>query len=218
MSDMVMKVYVDDVDRHFERAKAEGATIVSEPQDGFWGGRTYRVLDPEGHRWEISQRGRDLAAERWQLPAGLTRGVAAVLCAFALAVAGVAAAQADVEKELKAFQGAWTLESSVTGGTALPADQLQGLIVFFRGQTHTLTMGDQVIQVGSMTLDPSKSPKTIDVTMTEGPNKGAVMLGIYEIAGDTLTACFDPEGKQRPTQFKSLPGSATFLNTHKRMK
>jgi uncharacterized glyoxalase superfamily protein PhnB len=72
--DVVMKVYVDDVDRHFVRAKAEGAIIVSEPQDGFWGGRTYRVLDPEGHRWEISQRGRDLAAERWRLPAGLMRG------------------------------------------------------------------------------------------------------------------------------------------------
>jgi uncharacterized glyoxalase superfamily protein PhnB len=74
-SGAVVKVYVDDVDRHFARAKAEGARIVSEPQDGFWGGRTYRSLDPEGHRWEISQRGRDLAAERWQLPPGLARGV-----------------------------------------------------------------------------------------------------------------------------------------------
>jgi uncharacterized glyoxalase superfamily protein PhnB len=71
----VMKVYVDDVDRHFARATAEGAEIVSEPEDGFWGGRTYRALDHEGHRWEISQRGRDLAAERWQLPPGVTRGV-----------------------------------------------------------------------------------------------------------------------------------------------
>jgi PhnB protein len=73
-SGAVMKVYVDDVDRHFARAKAEGATIVSEPQEGFWGGRTYRVLDPEGHRWEISQGGRDLAAEHWRLPPGVTRG------------------------------------------------------------------------------------------------------------------------------------------------
>ena len=71
----VMKVYVEDVDRHFARAKAEGAQIVSEPQDGFWGGRTYRALDHEGHRWEISQRGRDLACERWELPPGVTRGV-----------------------------------------------------------------------------------------------------------------------------------------------
>lgn len=72
---VVMKVYVDDIDKHFSRAKAEGAKLISEPQDGFWGGRIYRALDHEGYHWEISQRGRDLAAERWQLPPGVTRGV-----------------------------------------------------------------------------------------------------------------------------------------------
>jgi PhnB protein len=71
----VMKIYVDDIDGHFARATAEGVTIVSEPQDGFWGGRTYRALDHEGNRWEISQRGRDLAPERWRLPPGVRRGV-----------------------------------------------------------------------------------------------------------------------------------------------
>ena len=70
----VMKVYVDNLDEHFAHAKREGATIVSEPQDGFWGGRTYRALDHEGHRWEISQSGVDLAAEEWDLPPGVTRG------------------------------------------------------------------------------------------------------------------------------------------------
>ena len=72
---LMMKVYVEDVDKHFARAKAEGARIVTETEDGFWGGRTYRVLDHEGHQWEISQRGRDLAVDHWQLPPGVTRGV-----------------------------------------------------------------------------------------------------------------------------------------------
>jgi uncharacterized glyoxalase superfamily protein PhnB len=75
-SSFVMKIYVDDVDTHFARARAEGATIIVEPQDGFWGGRTYRALDHEGNRWEISQRSRDLAPERWQLPVGVTLGAA----------------------------------------------------------------------------------------------------------------------------------------------
>ena len=73
-SDVVMKVYVEDLDRHFARAKAEGAKIISDPVNGFWGGRIYRALDHDGHRWEISQRGCDLAADRWQLPPGVTRG------------------------------------------------------------------------------------------------------------------------------------------------
>lgn len=74
-SGLMMKVYVEDVDRHFARAKPERAKIISEPQDGFWGGRIYRALDHEGHQWEFSQRGRDLVAERWRLPLGVTRGV-----------------------------------------------------------------------------------------------------------------------------------------------
>ena len=72
---LVMKVYVEDVDKHFARAKAAGAKIISELEDGFWGGRIYRVLDHEGYMWQISQRGRDWAADRWQLPPGVTRGV-----------------------------------------------------------------------------------------------------------------------------------------------
>ena len=68
-----LKVYVADLDRHFERARAAGATITSEPKDGFWGGRIYRAVDPEGHHWEFSQQGRDLAAHLWHLPPGVTR-------------------------------------------------------------------------------------------------------------------------------------------------
>ncbi len=45
--------YVDDVDRHYERAKAAGATILSPPEDRFWGDRSYDVLDCEGYRWRF---------------------------------------------------------------------------------------------------------------------------------------------------------------------
>ena len=45
-----------------------------ELQDGFWGGRSYRVADLEGHQWLFSQKGRDLAAKDWRLPPGISRG------------------------------------------------------------------------------------------------------------------------------------------------
>jgi uncharacterized glyoxalase superfamily protein PhnB len=49
-------VEVDDVDAHFARAKAAGATILSEAEDvPDFGVRHYRVEDPEGHRWMFSQ-------------------------------------------------------------------------------------------------------------------------------------------------------------------
>jgi len=43
-------VLVDDVDAHYERARAAGATIVAEPLEDH-GDRFYRSNDPEGHRW-----------------------------------------------------------------------------------------------------------------------------------------------------------------------
>ncbi|MDE2986903.1 MAG: VOC family protein [Chloroflexota bacterium] len=48
-------VYVDDVDAHFAHARAEGAAILSELEDQFWGDRTYWVQDLEGHRWSFQQ-------------------------------------------------------------------------------------------------------------------------------------------------------------------
>jgi uncharacterized glyoxalase superfamily protein PhnB len=44
-------VHVDDVDAHYERARAAGASIDSEPTDQPYGQREYGVRDPEGHRW-----------------------------------------------------------------------------------------------------------------------------------------------------------------------
>jgi uncharacterized glyoxalase superfamily protein PhnB len=43
-------VYVDDVDAHFERAQAAGATMLS-PLEAGEGGKRYRAEDLEGHRW-----------------------------------------------------------------------------------------------------------------------------------------------------------------------
>ena len=48
-------VYVDNIEEHYKNAKANGAEILSEPEDGFPGKR-YRCADIEGHRWMFMQR------------------------------------------------------------------------------------------------------------------------------------------------------------------
>jgi len=53
-------VHVDDLDVHFERAKASGATILSEIEEGP-PGRRYRAEDIEGHRWFFFERERGTA-------------------------------------------------------------------------------------------------------------------------------------------------------------
>ena len=62
----ILTVYVDDVDAHHERARAEGARIIAGLTDEFWGDRTYEVLDLEGHRWRFHQKMRDVPPEEWR--------------------------------------------------------------------------------------------------------------------------------------------------------
>ncbi len=56
-------VYVDDLDAHYEQAKAAGVQIVQEPTEQFYGDRTYRALDPEGLGWDFHQHVRDVTPE-----------------------------------------------------------------------------------------------------------------------------------------------------------
>ena len=56
-------VYVDDVDAHFARARAAGATILDEPADQFYGDRRYGAADPEGHHWFFATRVREVSEE-----------------------------------------------------------------------------------------------------------------------------------------------------------
>ncbi len=55
--------YVDDVDAHYARAKAAGATVAAAPEDQFYGDRNYRAVDPEGHRWMFATHLRDVDPE-----------------------------------------------------------------------------------------------------------------------------------------------------------
>jgi uncharacterized glyoxalase superfamily protein PhnB len=54
-------VDVDDVDKHYARAVAAGATIIEEPKETFYGARRYGAEDLEGHRWYFAE---DLSAAR----------------------------------------------------------------------------------------------------------------------------------------------------------
>jgi uncharacterized protein (TIGR03067 family) len=74
------------------------------------------------------------------------------------------------------------------------------------------------ISKGTSTFDPTKKPKTIDFTPTEGEGKGNLYLGIYELGENTRKLCFAPAGKERPTEFSSTPSNEHILVTFEREK
>ena len=68
-----IRVELDDgIDAHCERARAAGARIWAEPADQFYGARTYRAMDPEGHIWSFSQAVREVSIADMEKASGLT--------------------------------------------------------------------------------------------------------------------------------------------------
>ena len=60
-----------DIDAHFERAKAAGAVIIAALETQFYGDRTYRCADPEGHMWTVSQTVQAVSREEAEAASGL---------------------------------------------------------------------------------------------------------------------------------------------------
>ena len=60
-----------DLDTHCERARAAGAEIIEDPETQFYGDRTYRCRDPEGHIWTIAQSVKTVSREEAEAATGL---------------------------------------------------------------------------------------------------------------------------------------------------
>ena len=60
------------LDAHCETARAAGAKITEEPADQFYGARSYRAMDPEGHVWTFRQELRRIPTAELEATSGLT--------------------------------------------------------------------------------------------------------------------------------------------------
>ena len=67
-----LHVHVDtDVDAHCAHARASGAVVLQEPATQFYGDRTYRARDPEGHIWTFAQKVAPFSVEESEKATGL---------------------------------------------------------------------------------------------------------------------------------------------------
>ncbi|MFI5456654.1 MAG: TIGR03067 domain-containing protein [Isosphaerales bacterium] len=120
-------------------------------------------------------------------------------------------------KEYQAFEGSWRFDSIQAGGNDLPADSLKTSRLICKGRDFT-AVSPEGTDHGTFSVDVSKSPKTIDVTFTEGANKGQTLRGIYVLKDDTYKVCMAVPGKDRPKAFETKPDSGHVLEVLKREK
>ena len=123
-------------------------------------------------------------------------------------------AQAD---DLKAMEGTWKVESAEAGGKKIESGDLMEIVVKITGDRYEVKLKDK-LDAGTLKLDETLKPKTMDATNTEGDDVGKVEKAIYELSGDTLRVCYALNGGERPTEMATKEGSPLLLLTYKREK
>lgn len=139
------------------------------------------------------------------------RGLAGLVLVVAL---GTAADKPP--KELEPFQGTWAVDAITKNGEVVPEDQAQRLVLVVRGNERLVKDGDEVKSKATFTVDSAKSPKEMDLTVSDGPLAGKTLRGIYELKDGTLTICLALEGAGRPGDLTAKAGSGRLLQVFKK--
>jgi uncharacterized protein (TIGR03067 family) len=151
------------------------------------------------------------------------RAVLPIVTAVCLGMLWTAGAQEEKgkPKDLDQLKGTWTAVSLESGGKKQPEEQLKELNMqlVFAGDKYAERIRGEVNEEGTIKIDTSKKPATIDLNIRTGDDKGKLQLGIFEVKGDTLRLCLAvPDGKERPTTFASPEGKTDANVVFKRAK
>jgi uncharacterized protein (TIGR03067 family) len=120
-----------------------------------------------------------------------------------------------VGQELERLQGRWKLTSGHRDGSASVDPNTQLVLT---PDTITLIIGGKHYP-SPYNINPTKSPKQIDIVKTTGPNKGKSGPGIYALEEDELKICIaNYPGGTRPTTFAVKQGSGHTLFVFRRAK
>jgi uncharacterized protein (TIGR03067 family) len=126
------------------------------------------------------------------------------------------------KKELRQFVGLWEYKEVIRDGKARDPKWLEDLTIeFAENGCFMIKHKNNVVGLGRITIDPSKSPKEVDLTYSErgefdGKLRGVTESeGIYEIDKNSLRFCFNTEGNKsgRPTSFASKPTEQRVLES-----
>ena len=132
------------------------------------------------------------------------------------------ASEPDKEKaaEEKGLLGAWKVVASEQSGKR--TDSFKGATFVFTADTlimkNTLDGKEEPFAAAKYKLDPTKNPKSIDLSIELDPGKPIVQPGIYQLDGDELKFCLEAAGLPRPTKFETGATGTSNLFILTRMK
>jgi RNA polymerase sigma-70 factor (ECF subfamily) len=124
-------------------------------------------------------------------------------------LASLAIADDAADAEAKGLDGTWKFVSLTVDGKEAPEEFVQkGRWVI---QSKSITFPGPVKGKSTFEVDPSRSPKAMDMTGVDGPGQGKTIECIYKIEGERLTICLpggkrESPGRPRPLEFSGGEG------------
>jgi uncharacterized protein (TIGR03067 family) len=127
----------------------------------------------------------------------------------------IAADKEDAAKEeLKKLEGTWECTATELGGQKVPDALFKDTTLTVKGNSYTVKFKGKVTDEGTIKIDPTKTPKTID--MGSSKYSGIKDFGVYELDGNTLRIC--SARNERPKEFTTKKGTFMSLVTYQRKK
>lgn len=115
---------------------------------------------------------------------------------------------ADAAKTLAAFQGRWII-STINGKSIAGAGGEMALTI--TGDSYAQVVDGTVVERGTLKIDTTRKPMTIDLMIKEGDDAGKAQVGLIEVAGDMMTLHLGmPGSATRPTSMALAPGFVMF--------
>ncbi len=116
---------------------------------------------------------------------------------------------------LKKFAGKWVPVEVTINGQAMDKDKLDAVLLTIEGHHYRSVVGDKMDE-GTIAIDESKQPATMDVLRKQADGEAATIPAIYEFTDGALRICYAIGTPARPTEFKSEVDGGTLLVTYKR--
>jgi uncharacterized protein (TIGR03067 family) len=117
------------------------------------------------------------------------------------------------------LEGTWKGVSGEFNGMAMADDEVKGMEFNVKGDQYTLKVKGEERETGTIKVDATKTPKTIDFKIASGDDKGKNQVGIFEVEKDTLKLCVAIPGQNdRPKEMSAKAGTMQILFVLKRAK
>jgi uncharacterized protein (TIGR03067 family) len=142
----------------------------------------------------------------------------AVFVAMLAAIPADAAESEAAKADAARLQGMWSMVEYVVDGTESVPQKIKSWILIVEGDEYNPGIREYSVEF-TYRINPTRTPKTIDLIPNTNGARGRVLRGIYSIEGDRFTLCYPSDASaERPAGFAARTGSGLVRVSWQRQK